>query len=212
MDPESRLYNELINLIKVSSSRFATKFKLRYDYFDFYDDGIWILGLCMVKWREKGKSFDDNIGFKKYFKTSLFNRFRQLEIKSFCKKSAGVKVPLDFSVVSQVSCDGGFGEVLFKELVDHVSNFLSSREKKVFSLMADPPEDLVRIARIQNSRKMKQSIIHGLYDAHKVRISGPCIHRFLTKNGETISRKELSDTIASIREVVARIVMKKALV
>jgi len=207
MDEEKAVLEEFINLIRWASRRYSEKLAGRYDYWDFFEDGLLILSLCLWKWRVKDPRLLDRNGLRKYFKTAIFNRFRQIEIASHCKKRFGIHIPLEFA--SQVSCDGGFGEVHLKELVEYVNSFLESDfEKWIFSLMVEPPEQLVEDALHEMSRKRKQALILGTYGIRSVRISMGCLYAYVNKRKKS-SEHGFLKAVKRIRRAVRSIIDKK---
>lgn len=218
-------YKSFIKLIKWASNRSSKGLTGRYDYWDFFESGLETLALCMVKWKEKGFTFEgeDGISFKKYFKTALFNKFKQIQALSFGKKRMGAHISLprelaiaknrlgaQVQVVDLLSGDGGFGEVFFKELCTHVASFLPSTESKIFFLIVDPPEDLATEAVLNHFKKQKFAIIAG--NSHKnkaVRVTYNHLFRYVNENVETISKLDFLGAIESIKETVNRICNSK---
>jgi hypothetical protein len=204
---EKIILEEFVKLIRWASRKYSWKLSGRYDYWDFFEDGLLILSLCLCKWRLKDVRLEDKNGFRKYFKTALFNRFRQIEMASHCKKRFGIHTPLDFA--SQVSCDGGFGEVHLRELVEHINSFLESDfEKWIFSLMVDPPEDLIDDALYEMSRKRKQALLLGTYDLRTVKISKGCLFAYVNKHKKS-SEHGFLKAVKRIRSTVRNVVDKK---
>jgi len=225
MEDEKRFYDDLVNLIRWSSKRFSRGLVGRYDYWDFFEEGLVILSLCLHKWRtEKGDpELKDGAGFFKYCKTALFNRFRQIQILSHSRKKRGVHVSLESTLLgfyddsnervpitrddrACLSCDGGFGEVNYKELVDYVSTFLSQEEERMFRLMADPPEDLIMDALHESFRKHKSSVIHDSYDCKRTRISCRCLHSYFNRKYGVISDNHFFNILKSVRETAKKAV------
>jgi hypothetical protein len=198
---EKAIISEFVTLIRWASRKYSNKLTGRYDYWDFFEDGLLILALCLTKWVVRDSELEDRKGFGKYFKTSLFNRFRQIEIAAHCKKRFGIHTPLELA--AKVSCDGGFGDIFFNELVDHVKTFLSEEEKKIFELMVNPPEDLIEEALHEASRKQKQALILGTYDVRTIRITTGCLFTYINKKGwRHFSEHGFLKTIRTIRKVV----------
>jgi len=236
VDNEKKFYDDLVNLIRWSSRRFSRGLVGRYDYWDFFEEGLVILSFCLYKWRnEKGDpNVENRTGFLKYCKTALFNRFRQLQILSHSHKKKGVHVPIekawgvkypimrrevgepsekpDFvgiptgKLSENMSCDGGFGEIDYKELVEYVASFLSQEQDFMFRLMVDPPEDLVMDAIHDGFRKHTSSLIHSKYDSRTVKISCKCLHKYFNQKYGVISDSHFFELLKSIREVAKRAV------
>jgi hypothetical protein len=141
---------------------------------------------------------------------------------AFSKKRAGIKVPLEtiysyrsksgaripLKYVSQISCDGGFGEVFFEELVDYVLTFLDVREKQLFSLMVRPPDELLVDALQENARRQKIALMYRSYGSRSIKISCRCLRRFLIKKGSYMSEGEFFKILHSVKGVV-KIVLNK---
>jgi len=209
---ENKFYESFINLIRWASRKYSRELNGRFDYWDFFEEGILILSLCLCKWREKDKDLKDKEGFQKYFKVALFNRFRQIQVMSHAGKRKGVHVSIEQA--SNVSCDGGFGDILFKELVDYVSIFLTKEEERLFSLMVFPPEDLLMDAIHEYFRKQKYAMLSGnkifkSYGSKSVRISCKCFHRYINKRDGVISETRFFSILRSIRRVVSMVLYQR---
>lgn len=203
---EKEILQEFVNLIRWASNKFSRKLVGRYDYWDFFEEGLFILSLCLCKWKDKDPQSEDLNSFSKYFKTSLFRRFRQVQIKAFTKKRFGVHVPLEFA--SQISCDGGFNDVHYRELIDHVISFLNKDEEKIFQLMVNPPEDLVSDAINEMARKKKVALINGTYDCRTVKLTISCLFKYINKK-EHLSESGFLKSLRSVRKKVKDIVTEK---
>lgn len=200
--------NEFVNLIRWASHKFSRRVQLgRYDYWDFFEEGLIILALCLCKWREKDPGFGNKASFQKYFKTALFNRFSQIQTKSHSKKRYGIHVPIQFA--TKVACDGGFNEVYYKELSDHVKTFLTETEEKIFSLLIDPPDDLVRDALHETARKQKQALITGSYDCRTVKISVKCLFRYMSRKEKHFPESSFLKSLRRVRNVVSEVLSKR---
>lgn len=200
-------YKEFVNLIRWASRKYSRYQAGRFDYWDFFEEGVLILSLCLCKWRESDRDMKDKDSFQKYFKTALFNRFRQIQVMSHVGKRNGVHVPVELA--SEVPCDGGFGDILFKELVDYVEIFLTNEEKRVFSLMTFPPEDLILDAIHLNFRKQKCAVISGSRDSKAVKVTCKCLHRYINKKDGVISENHFFNILRSIRRVVRMVICQK---
>jgi hypothetical protein len=106
--------------------------------------------------------------FAKYFKTALMNKFNGIcsHRDLFAKKRVHTSVSLDDEDFQMPLSDherinfSGFEDVFYKELIEHVYTTLQDEiEKKIFMLLADPPEGLCKLAIYRNRRKMKSTHI-----------------------------------------------------
>jgi hypothetical protein len=76
-------YNEFIGLIEWASNRYSAK--VPYSYIsqkDFVGAGHIVLSKCLEKWGNRGSSKE----FAKYFKTSLFNAYKNMLAKIYSHK------------------------------------------------------------------------------------------------------------------------------
>jgi len=96
-----------------------------------------------------------------------------------------------------------FRDVLFKELVDHVkSKIETSLEKKIFTILVDPPEDLCKMAVAQNRRKMKLSMSRHCKGVNIVKLSSKLIIAYLNSEGTHIDENAYYVSKRNIKRIV----------
>jgi hypothetical protein len=207
LTPDERFFEHFNKLIRWASNKYSRNLVGRFDYWDFLEEGTLILALCLYKWRKKDEDLKDQVGFTKYFKTALFNRFRQILIMSHSGKRKGMHVQAEEAL--KISCDGGFGEIFFKELADYVKLFLTEEEQYVFDLMLFPPQDLVQDAIYENARKQKSAAIGNTYNSNVVKVTSKCLHRFINKTRSNFSENHFFSVLRNIRKVVRMVILKE---
>jgi len=271
---EERMVEKFIGLIK-SAGRLYFKKSIPSSYFDYEDfegRGFLTLAVCLAKWKNR----DDEQGFSKYFKTSLFHKYQSMLGKAFAKKRdvrVGYKdfrivqngkilrfpkifynpkswepsgdwtlealyhnkwiiidsftsketaesqkyeisqhtlnfVPFSKEVdIDKLPSDGGFGEIEFKELIEHVLTKLTNKlEKKIFEIWVDPPEDLCTMALMENHRKVRVSLANKSKGSNQVRLSNDLVIKYLKKRGFRISAQAYSDHFKDLKCKVKRLI------
>lgn len=154
---DQKAWNKFSNLIVWAAkhdSKYYTKTQFTYD--DFYGFGVEIFALCLKKAKEKSMMMSE---FGKYFKTSLFNRFRQIQNRAFLPKYKGIHISCDD--VLTLKGVNGFAEVESNEMINYVKSLLFGLERKIFRLMTMPPQNLVEMVLKENSRMLKKELIKG---------------------------------------------------
>ena len=187
-------------LIRYASKFFSHKINpVRMDYWDLYGEGVLLLTICLSKWKDKDKN--NRAGFSRYFKTTLFRRFNQLRYW-IAKKDYEIPTDsIDDALSLKVESDGGFGEVNFKELCYHVASGLRQPDKAIFSLLVDPPENLMKVV-LKESRKREKRMNNS-----DVRLRSRHVVQYLNLNGCPLTIAEYSHSIKRIRSRVKQVVL-----
>lgn len=193
LEKEEQIVKSFSKLIYWAGNRFAFKLKGRYTFSDFFEEGFLTLSLCLFKWRIKDPTFERLIEFNKYFKTSLFNKFRQIQILSCSRKKFGINVSISVLAHLFVKKKEGvytdsplgkdllmdsFDEVRYKELISHISaNLDSGLERLIFELHVNPPKSLLNEILLDCLRKEKKSVIVGGY-VRRIKLHKDCLYRY----------------------------------
>jgi len=157
--------------------------------------------------------------FAKYFKTALMNRFNGIcsHRNLFAKKRTHVSVSLDdedfqlpLNEYERVNFSG-FEDIFYRELVEHVHTVLENEvEKKIFMLLADPPEGLCKLAIYRNRRKMKSTHItkKTRNGVNVVRPTTGLILEYLNDQGHNLTRGiyylHLRNIKKAVKEAITR--------
>ncbi len=158
--------------------------------------------------------------FAKYFKTALMNKFNGIcsHRDLFAKKRVHVSVSLDdedftpppLNAYERVNFSG-FEDIFYKELVEHVHTTLENEiEKKIFMLLADPPEGLCKLAIYRNRRKMKSTHItkKTRNGVNVVRPTTGLILEYLKEQGHDLTRMVYYLHLRNIKKAVKEAIMK----
>src|SRR4030042_109525 len=197
-------YNELIGLIKFCAKRFSQMCPNRYyNYDDFLENGYTVYAICLKVWGERGLDYKN--GFKKYFKTSLWNSCKDMMTKAFSKKRDSHNGIICYEDIgeNELLTDGGFNEIHYKELISHVVSALETElEKKIFAILVNPPEALIEETVLENRRKMKASIILGfsLKGTNTVKLSSRNVIKYLNDNGDNVSENLYYDAFKNLKK------------
>lgn len=173
------------------------------------------------KWARKvldSKAKEDK-EFAKFFKSALFHSFDSICSYRylFAKKRIHTSVSLDDADFTLPLSDfervnfSGFEETMYNELVDHVHNSLTSEvEKKIFMLLADPPEGLCKLAIYKNRRKQKSGHISQKTRSgvNVVRPTTGLMLEYLNDNGYRISKGVYYLHLRNIKEAVKEAIKK----
>jgi hypothetical protein len=217
MEPDIAI-STFVRLVKKESYIYYKKSPHGYlDYDDFFEEGMVTLVGCLIEWKKPAWHNKSSHDRKAYFKTSMYNAFKTLLTSAFAKKRVG-----EYRVVErdgekfteyfwhEVKCDdvfpelrcNGFDDVLYKELVfDLETKIVGDLPKKIFLLLVDPPNDLVRMALVENRRKMKR--IGPCRGKNSVRLSNRLVIKYLN-NGGCISDSDYYNSLKYIRDVVGQ--------
>jgi len=213
------------------------------DYWDFFSEGILTYLLCLRKWLAQGKGARDaefihyfktalinnnkdvlskvyakkRVGYKKpKSKKACFGNFTEgdalcgpCEWKESCQN---FRYPEEVSL-EKLSCDGGFGDVVFRELFEDVKKqFASPLDRYIFTLLVEPPPELCLLAIQENRKKMRSiQIKRGKLDFEKdatgtVKPTGKLIIKFMTEKGCPVTTNEYYKHFRCIQKKVLEIV------
>jgi hypothetical protein len=101
-------------------------------------------------------------------------------------------------------CDGGFNDVLYKELVSSVRSRLNGLSKKIFVLLVNPPQALQLQAIRQNRKKMKVTLLchKKIKGMDRVRITGKILMSYLNDKGYSVTESEYYSAMHKIKKEV----------
>jgi hypothetical protein len=182
-----------VYLIRYASKLFSKRIRSPLlDYWDLYGEGVLLLTICLVKWGKK----NDKEGFSRYFKTALFRRFHQLQTKLCKKEFLYSNSPIEEVLIG---CDGGFGNIAFKELCNHVASELKQPDKTIFILFTDPPENLTKLI-LSEFKKREKHVADP-----NVKVRGKYLLKYLRSNGYSMTTVEFGRSLKRIRTRVKQI-------
>jgi hypothetical protein len=212
-------YEEFVGLIEWASNYYSRK--VPYSYVgrnDFVGTGYIVLSNCIQKWDGRG----NDKKFAKYFKTSLFNAYKNMLAKIYSNKQRTqvnytedekekVFYPDDESIhdLDLKAKNDGFGALFYEDLIKHVHGKIRNPiEKKIFIALVDPPEELCVEAITENRRKLKASINRTVNGVNKVKASSGIIIKYLKKNGSHVSKSQYQSHLKNVRDIVREILSK----
>jgi hypothetical protein len=164
------------------------------DYWDLYGEGVLLLTVCLAKWSDK----NNGNGFSRYFKTALFRRFNQLRYLIAKRDYELPTDSIDNVLGLKVESDGGFNEIAFRELCNHVASGLRQPDKAIFSLLIDPPANLTKLV-LQESKKREKHINSD------VKLRGRHLIKYLNLKGCLITPIQFDHSLKRIRNRVKQV-------
>jgi hypothetical protein len=234
-DYEEKVVEKFIGLIKWASKQHRKKYYyLRWDYQDYFSKGLLVLTVCLKKWNNRGddeefgKFFKTSLffGFQDMVRAGFLDKggvflsankeeeitdlpygFKDIEEYEGFRYMSVVPPRKKESKVYKNLAINGFEDQEYKEAVKHFASlFKSEIEKKIFLLIVDPPEDLCRMAVLENRRRTKGSFHTGKpsWGKNKVRVSSNLVIAYLNKNGDSISDNDYYIHYKKIRDVVRK--------
>lgn len=157
-----------------------------------------------------------SLAFSKYFRTALFRRFDNIRRMSFAAKRMGNEIPLEDWQGVGTENFGSFAHTEYNELVEDIASKIDSKaERMIFLMKANPPEDLCKLALLDNRRKLKVGVIRRLRTGKKnnwgrgVAISDRNIRDFLHSKGVTLSSREYNKAFENVKNRVAELMGEK---
>lgn len=217
-DPGTELYSNLVNLIRWVSWKYAKRLLgSRYTYEDFFGEGTETFSLCLYKWKKKDPFLQKKEDFCRYFKTSLFNRCKQIQTKAHSSGKYGKVVSIDSFASehgrrkSRDIAYNGFYDTLYDEVVEYVGSILSEKELVIFRLITDPTESLVIRAVNEFSRKEKSCLLGTGSRRKRVKITLDTLKWYVSKYEVGILPKNVPKLLKSIRTKIKNFVSKEGL-
>lgn len=218
-----------INLIEYASRIYAKKVRSPYlDEKDFFGEGVILLTLCWKKWNGSEQDFG------KYFKTSLFTNFNLIAQRQRQKESCFCPLEKDEMPLPIAVADDGFREVAFRELCNYVASGLEQPDRTIFVLLADPPQQLCRIALLDSKKMERKALLgkkskveiksfkrkgsgklvmgftrtdrFGYYSKNKVRLNAKHILTYLNNRGFSFTEGQYRFALKRIRKRVERVI------
>lgn len=154
------------------------------------------------------KRFFNDKEFEKFFKTSLFNKYKGIARQVFSKKYSVHFVDEKEIEFSSNRTPFGFEEAFYQENIEHVRSCIENDvEKLIFTLLIDPPSELRNMALDQNRRKMKISFLKQCKGVNKVKLSTKLILEYLNNNHVVISEEAYRNSIRNIKRIVKEVIL-----
>ncbi len=196
---EKSALEDHIYLIKYAARLFSRKISpARMDYDDLYGEGELVLTVCLAKWGEGNRS-NTSTDFSRYFKTALFRRYNFLRYTITKKDYEVPTYSIDNMVSLKIQSDGGFNELAFQDLCNHVASGLRQPDRAIFSLIINPPVNLTNVV-LKESQKREKHV-----DNPCVKLRGRHLIKYLNGNGYPMKKHQLDYSLKRIRSRVRQV-------
>ncbi len=196
---EKSALEDHIYLIKYAARLFSRKISpARMDYDDLYGEGELVLTVCLAKWGAGNRS-NTAQDFSRYFKTALFRRYNLLRY-TIAKRDYEIPTyAIDSVSPLKMESDGGFNDLSFQELCNHVASGLRQPDKAIFSLIINPPDNLTKVVRKEAQKREKH------VDNPCVKLRGRHLIKYLNGNGYPMKKHQLDYSLKRIRSRVRQV-------
>jgi hypothetical protein len=173
------------------------------DYWNLVGEGALAFATAVSAWKYP----ENPDGFRKYLKTSIYNKF--FHVARYKRTVAANVKEEEYSCSSPLfTTDGGFDNIRYNELTKHVmSNLNGKAQKRIFRLLVDPPESIMKWALVDHRRKLKKSLITGrkVKGATTFRFSEKHVFEYLRET-ENMDASRFNSILFAIREQVKEMV------